>query len=153
MSLEEGLTKLVRGVRVAVHLPCGCFVVVYDEARHRWKHAIHRHVIHERRVCRQGSIYLWSWSGTRAQRPINNKKKEMCAVILAELQWSSMDISYLSLNTCPYLKSGLLLRGGTRTKDHPGMAITCEERTGPNGRSLYQQCGHGPRAQIPGGPQ
>lgn len=52
MSLEEGQTKLVhREVRVAVHLPCGSLVVVYNEARHRGKHAIHRHDIHERRVC------------------------------------------------------------------------------------------------------
>ncbi|XP_072550096.1 leucine-rich repeat and WD repeat-containing protein 1 [Salminus brasiliensis] len=47
----------------------------------------------------QGSIYLWSWSGTRALR--QGKKKEVPAVILAELQWSSTDIPYLSLNTCP----------------------------------------------------
>ncbi|KAJ7997006.1 hypothetical protein DPEC_G00224430 [Dallia pectoralis] len=47
----------------------------------------------------QGSIYLWSWSLTQAQRA--NKKKVVCAVILAELQWSSTDVPYLSLNTCP----------------------------------------------------
>uniref|UniRef100_A0A4W5JRB3 Leucine-rich repeat and WD repeat-containing protein 1 n=1 Tax=Hucho hucho TaxID=62062 RepID=A0A4W5JRB3_9TELE len=51
----------------------------------------------------QGSIYLWSWKDTRAQWPNNNnkKKEKVCAVILAELQWSSTDIPYLSLNTCP----------------------------------------------------
>uniref|UniRef100_A0A8C8IKJ0 Leucine-rich repeat and WD repeat-containing protein 1 n=1 Tax=Oncorhynchus tshawytscha TaxID=74940 RepID=A0A8C8IKJ0_ONCTS len=50
----------------------------------------------------QGSIYLWSWNDTRAQRPNKKKKKkEVCAVILVELQWSSTDIPYLSLNTCP----------------------------------------------------
>ncbi|XP_041749850.2 leucine-rich repeat and WD repeat-containing protein 1 isoform X2 [Coregonus clupeaformis] len=51
----------------------------------------------------QGSIYLWSWNDTRAQCPNNNNnnKKKKCAVILAELQWSSTDIPYLSLNTCP----------------------------------------------------
>uniref|UniRef100_A0A8C7KWT8 Leucine-rich repeat and WD repeat-containing protein 1 n=1 Tax=Oncorhynchus kisutch TaxID=8019 RepID=A0A8C7KWT8_ONCKI len=50
----------------------------------------------------QGSIYLWSWNDTRAQRPNRKKKKkEVCAVILVELQWSSTDIPYLSLNTCP----------------------------------------------------
>eukprot|EP00063_Salmo_salar_P077805 XP_014052640.1 PREDICTED: leucine-rich repeat and WD repeat-containing protein 1 [Salmo salar] len=55
----------------------------------------------------QGSIYLWSWNDTRAQLPNNNKKKKkkkkevVCAVILAELQWSSTDIAYLSLSTCP----------------------------------------------------
>ncbi|XP_060769425.1 leucine-rich repeat and WD repeat-containing protein 1 isoform X2 [Neoarius graeffei] len=47
----------------------------------------------------QGSIYLWSWSGTRALR--QGRKKEVPAVILAELQWSNTDILYLSLNTCP----------------------------------------------------
>ncbi|MCI4394547.1 hypothetical protein PGIGA_G00170040 [Pangasianodon gigas] len=47
----------------------------------------------------QGSIYLWSWSGTRALR--QGRKKEVPAVILAELQWSNTDVPYLSLNTCP----------------------------------------------------
>uniref|UniRef100_A0A4W5JD00 AlkB homolog 4, lysine demthylase n=1 Tax=Hucho hucho TaxID=62062 RepID=A0A4W5JD00_9TELE len=52
MSLEEGLSELGQGeVRVSVQLPCRSLVVVYGEARHRWKHAIHRHDIHERRVC------------------------------------------------------------------------------------------------------
>ncbi|XP_026860051.2 leucine-rich repeat and WD repeat-containing protein 1 [Electrophorus electricus] len=47
----------------------------------------------------QGSIYLWSWSGTRASQ--RGQQKEVPAQILAELQWSSTDIPYLSLNTCP----------------------------------------------------
>ncbi|XP_010869188.2 leucine-rich repeat and WD repeat-containing protein 1 [Esox lucius] len=47
----------------------------------------------------QGSIYLWSWKLTKAKRA--NKKKVVCAVILAELQWSRTDIPYLSLSTCP----------------------------------------------------
>nr|XP_055056471.1 leucine-rich repeat and WD repeat-containing protein 1 isoform X1 [Misgurnus anguillicaudatus] len=47
----------------------------------------------------QGSIYLWSWSATRASW--NGKKKEVPAVVLAELQWSSTDVPYLSLGTCP----------------------------------------------------
>ncbi|XP_062844708.1 leucine-rich repeat and WD repeat-containing protein 1 [Trichomycterus rosablanca] len=47
----------------------------------------------------QGSIYLWSWKGTRAMH--QGKKKEVAAVILAELQWAKTDIPYLSLNTCP----------------------------------------------------
>ncbi|XP_018597602.1 leucine-rich repeat and WD repeat-containing protein 1 [Scleropages formosus] len=46
-----------------------------------------------------GSIYLWSWSRTRASRPNNNS--EVSAVILAVLQWSSTDLPYLSLSTCP----------------------------------------------------
>ncbi|XP_074527578.1 leucine-rich repeat and WD repeat-containing protein 1 [Halichoeres trimaculatus] len=45
------------------------------------------------------SIYLWSWSRTKTQRP--NKKLEVSAVVLAELQWASTDIPYLALNTCP----------------------------------------------------
>ncbi|XP_008304498.1 alpha-ketoglutarate-dependent dioxygenase alkB homolog 4 [Stegastes partitus] len=53
MSLEEGLPKLglPEEVHVAVHLPRRCLVVLYGEARHRWKHAIHREDVHERRVC------------------------------------------------------------------------------------------------------
>ncbi|XP_058632464.1 leucine-rich repeat and WD repeat-containing protein 1 isoform X3 [Onychostoma macrolepis] len=47
----------------------------------------------------QGSIYLWSWSATWASW--NGRKKEVPAVVLAELQWSSTDIPYLSLGTCP----------------------------------------------------
>ncbi|KAK9974091.1 hypothetical protein ABG768_022200 [Culter alburnus] len=47
----------------------------------------------------QGSIYLWSWSATRASW--NGRKKEVAAVVLAELQWSSTDVPYLSLGTCP----------------------------------------------------
>lgn len=47
----------------------------------------------------QGSIYLWSWSTTRALW--NGKKKEVAAVVLVELQWSGTDIPYLSLGTCP----------------------------------------------------
>uniref|UniRef100_A0A673JDI0 Leucine-rich repeat and WD repeat-containing protein 1 n=1 Tax=Sinocyclocheilus rhinocerous TaxID=307959 RepID=A0A673JDI0_9TELE len=47
----------------------------------------------------QGSIYLWSWRATRASW--NGRKKEVPAVVLAELLWSSTDIPYLSLGTCP----------------------------------------------------
>nr|XP_046266288.1 leucine-rich repeat and WD repeat-containing protein 1 isoform X2 [Scatophagus argus] len=47
-----------------------------------------------------GSIYLWSWSRTRAQRP-DKKNRAVSAVVLAELQWANTDIPYLSLNTCP----------------------------------------------------
>ncbi|XP_075878610.1 leucine-rich repeat and WD repeat-containing protein 1 isoform X1 [Nelusetta ayraudi] len=45
-------------------------------------------------------IYLWSWSATRAQKP-DRKSLEVSAVVLAELQWTSTEIPYLSLNTCP----------------------------------------------------
>ncbi|KAJ8266533.1 hypothetical protein GJAV_G00131530 [Gymnothorax javanicus] len=44
----------------------------------------------------QGSIYLWSWRGTRASRG-----KVVSAVILAELEWANTDTPYLSLGTCP----------------------------------------------------
>ncbi|XP_066551331.1 leucine-rich repeat and WD repeat-containing protein 1 isoform X2 [Amia ocellicauda] len=47
----------------------------------------------------QGSIYLWSWSRTLATRP--NKRREVGAALLAELQWSGTDLPYLSLSTCP----------------------------------------------------
>ncbi|KAM8899597.1 leucine-rich repeat and WD repeat-containing protein 1 [Spinachia spinachia] len=46
------------------------------------------------------SIYLWSWSGTKALRP-NKKDRTVCAVVLAELQWANTEIPYLALNTCP----------------------------------------------------
>ncbi|XP_055056476.2 alpha-ketoglutarate-dependent dioxygenase alkB homolog 4 isoform X1 [Misgurnus anguillicaudatus] len=52
MSLDQGWGDMEIGeVRVAVHLPRRCLVVVFGEARHRWKHAIHRKDIHGRRVC------------------------------------------------------------------------------------------------------
>ncbi|NWU58520.1 LRWD1 protein, partial [Dromas ardeola] len=47
-----------------------------------------------------GCIYLWSWSrsfdtkGKGCQRTVS-------AVILAELEWSPTDLSYLTLSTCP----------------------------------------------------
>ncbi|NWX50892.1 LRWD1 protein, partial [Steatornis caripensis] len=47
-----------------------------------------------------GCIYLWSWSrsfdtkGKGCQRTVS-------AVILAELEWSTTDLSYLTLSTCP----------------------------------------------------
>uniref|UniRef100_A0A8C4GQ57 Leucine-rich repeat and WD repeat-containing protein 1 n=1 Tax=Dicentrarchus labrax TaxID=13489 RepID=A0A8C4GQ57_DICLA len=47
-----------------------------------------------------GAIYLWSWSRTKAQRP-DKKNREVCAVVLAELQWTNTEIPYLALNTCP----------------------------------------------------
>ncbi|NXM84615.1 LRWD1 protein, partial [Oenanthe oenanthe] len=47
-----------------------------------------------------GCIYLWSWS-----RSFDSKGKgcqqTMSAVILAELEWSTTDMSYLTLSTCP----------------------------------------------------
>uniref|UniRef100_A0A8D0D101 AlkB homolog 4, lysine demthylase n=1 Tax=Sander lucioperca TaxID=283035 RepID=A0A8D0D101_SANLU len=53
MSLEQGLPDLglAGEVHVAVHLPRRSLVVLYGEARHRWKHAIHRDDVQERRVC------------------------------------------------------------------------------------------------------
>ncbi|NWI61504.1 LRWD1 protein, partial [Calyptomena viridis] len=47
-----------------------------------------------------GCIYLWSWS-----RSFDPKEKgcqrTVSAVILAELEWSTTDMSYLTLSTCP----------------------------------------------------
>ncbi|KAM6983608.1 alpha-ketoglutarate-dependent dioxygenase alkB homolog 4 [Tautogolabrus adspersus] len=53
MSLEEGLPGfgLAEEVHVAVRLPRRSLVVLHGEARHRWKHAIHREDVRERRVC------------------------------------------------------------------------------------------------------
>ncbi|XP_029957083.1 leucine-rich repeat and WD repeat-containing protein 1 [Salarias fasciatus] len=50
--------------------------------------------------CMRGCIYLWSWSRTRAQRP-DRKRRAVCAVLLAELQWADTDVPYLALCTCP----------------------------------------------------
>lgn len=47
-----------------------------------------------------GCIYLWSWSRTKAQRP-DKRSMTVCAVVLAELQWTNTEIPYLALNTCP----------------------------------------------------
>ncbi|KAK5858194.1 hypothetical protein PBY51_002358 [Eleginops maclovinus] len=47
-----------------------------------------------------GSIYLWSWSRTMAQRP-DKKNSSVSAVVLTELQWTNTEIPYLALNTCP----------------------------------------------------
>ncbi|XP_019130335.2 leucine-rich repeat and WD repeat-containing protein 1 isoform X1 [Larimichthys crocea] len=47
-----------------------------------------------------GCIYLWSWSKTKTQRP-DKKSRAVCAVVLAELQWTNTEIPYLALNTCP----------------------------------------------------
>ncbi|KAL7834537.1 hypothetical protein SRHO_G00287840 [Serrasalmus rhombeus] len=52
MSLDEGWGEMDQGeVRVAVNLPRRCLIVLYGEARHHWKHAIHRKDIQSRRVC------------------------------------------------------------------------------------------------------
>lgn len=53
MSLDRGLPELglSEEVQVAVHLPRRSLVVLYGETRHRWKHAIHREDVSERRVC------------------------------------------------------------------------------------------------------
>ncbi|KAJ8342924.1 hypothetical protein SKAU_G00328520 [Synaphobranchus kaupii] len=47
MSVEEGQ----REVRVCVDFPRRSLLVLHGEARHKWKHAIHRQDIHQRRVC------------------------------------------------------------------------------------------------------
>lgn len=53
MSLEQGLPELglAEEVHVAVRLPRRSLAVLYGEARHRWKHAIHREDVQARRVC------------------------------------------------------------------------------------------------------
>ncbi|XP_051847830.1 leucine-rich repeat and WD repeat-containing protein 1 [Antechinus flavipes] len=48
--------------------------------------------------CTPGSICLWSWSQSLAGR---GDKRQVTAIILAELQWSSTELSYLTLSTCP----------------------------------------------------
>ncbi|XP_068572540.1 alpha-ketoglutarate-dependent dioxygenase alkB homolog 4 [Cebidichthys violaceus] len=53
MSLEQGLPELglAEEVHVALRLPRRSLVVLYGEARHRWKHAIYRDDVQQRRVC------------------------------------------------------------------------------------------------------
>uniref|UniRef100_A0A5F8GCQ9 Leucine-rich repeat and WD repeat-containing protein 1 n=1 Tax=Monodelphis domestica TaxID=13616 RepID=A0A5F8GCQ9_MONDO len=48
--------------------------------------------------CTPGSICLWSWSQSLAGRA---GKQQVTVVILAELQWSHTELSYLTLSTCP----------------------------------------------------
>ncbi|KAJ8266532.1 hypothetical protein GJAV_G00131520 [Gymnothorax javanicus] len=47
MSHEEELREL----RVYVNFPRRSLLVLHGDARHKWKHAIHRKDIHQRRVC------------------------------------------------------------------------------------------------------
>lgn len=55
MSLEEGLKEeaglQVEEVQVSVLLPRRSLLVLFGEARHRWKHSIRREDIQDRRVC------------------------------------------------------------------------------------------------------
>ena len=48
MSLHEGLSQ---EIQVAVRLPRRCLLVLYHDARHKWKHAVYRHDVVDRRVC------------------------------------------------------------------------------------------------------
>ncbi|NXA99416.1 LRWD1 protein, partial [Cnemophilus loriae] len=47
-----------------------------------------------------GCIYLWSWSRSFDAKG-KGCQRTMSAVILAELEWSTTDMSYLTLSTCP----------------------------------------------------
>ncbi|XP_064021876.1 leucine-rich repeat and WD repeat-containing protein 1 isoform X2 [Pogoniulus pusillus] len=47
-----------------------------------------------------GCIYLWSWSRTFDMKA-KGCQRTVAAAILAELEWSSTDLSYLTLSTCP----------------------------------------------------
>uniref|UniRef100_A0A3P8SNB9 AlkB homolog 4, lysine demthylase n=1 Tax=Amphiprion percula TaxID=161767 RepID=A0A3P8SNB9_AMPPE len=51
MLSNTTLTMSLEDVHVAVRLPRRSLVVIHGEARHRWKHAIHREDVHQRRVC------------------------------------------------------------------------------------------------------
>ncbi|XP_048840324.1 alpha-ketoglutarate-dependent dioxygenase alkB homolog 4 [Brienomyrus brachyistius] len=56
MSRSDRLEELQLGnvqgeVQVSVELPRRALIALYGEARHRWKHAIHRRDICQRRVC------------------------------------------------------------------------------------------------------
>ncbi|XP_048822757.1 leucine-rich repeat and WD repeat-containing protein 1 [Lagopus muta] len=47
-----------------------------------------------------GCIYLWSWSRSFDSKG-KGSQRTVSAVILAELEWSTTDLSYLTLSTCP----------------------------------------------------
>ncbi|NXC68376.1 LRWD1 protein, partial [Anhinga anhinga] len=47
-----------------------------------------------------GCIYLWSWSQSFDAKG-KGYQRTVAAVILAELEWSMTDLSYLTLSTCP----------------------------------------------------
>ncbi|NXA87802.1 LRWD1 protein, partial [Melanocharis versteri] len=47
-----------------------------------------------------GCIFLWSWSKSFDAKG-KGCQRTMSAVILAELEWSTTDMSYLTLSTCP----------------------------------------------------
>ncbi|KFZ54008.1 Leucine-rich repeat and WD repeat-containing protein 1 [Antrostomus carolinensis] len=47
-----------------------------------------------------GCIYLWSWSRSFDAKG-KGHQRTVSAVILAELEWSTTDLSYLTLSTCP----------------------------------------------------
>ncbi|KAF1665943.1 Leucine-rich repeat and WD repeat-containing protein 1, partial [Aptenodytes patagonicus] len=47
-----------------------------------------------------GCIYLWSWSRSFDAKG-KGCQRTVAAVILAELEWSTTDLSYLTLSTCP----------------------------------------------------
>ncbi|XP_062844927.1 alpha-ketoglutarate-dependent dioxygenase alkB homolog 4 [Trichomycterus rosablanca] len=52
MSLDQGWGNMDDGeVRVDVNLPRRALILLHGEARHRWKHAIHREHVQRRRVC------------------------------------------------------------------------------------------------------
>ncbi|NWX21816.1 LRWD1 protein, partial [Aegotheles bennettii] len=47
-----------------------------------------------------GCIYLWSWSRSFDAKA-KGCQRTVSAVMLAELEWSKTDLSYLTLSTCP----------------------------------------------------
>lgn len=51
LTLDQGWGDMQGQVRVAVPVPRRGLVVLYGEARHRWKHAVHRRDVRSRRVC------------------------------------------------------------------------------------------------------
>ncbi|CAL8275959.1 unnamed protein product [Arctogadus glacialis] len=57
----------------------------------------------------QPSIYLWSLGQTRGQA---KRRGSVAAVLLAELQWATTSVAYLSLSTCP--EEGYLVCGDDR---------------------------------------
>lgn len=79
-----------------------------------------------------GCIYLWSWS-----RSFDAKGKgcqqTLSAVILAELEWSTTDMSYLTLSTCPGRSTHFL---GSALPSYPWLSFDPWEQPGAAGRGL-----------------
>lgn len=79
-----------------------------------------------------GCIYLWSWSKSFDAKG-KGCQRTMSAVILAELEWSTTDMSYLTLSTCPGRSTHFL---GNALPSGPWLSFDPWEQPGAGGRGL-----------------